>query len=527
MNNAPVKTMIAPAKRKYNLNKQSIIEQNKQAIIQEYLSRKTNISQMASKYSVEQCSIHNALRRWGVPKRERVAKPKTRILNENKDLIIKLYTQDKLTGAQIAKKLKLAECTIQLKLKEWGIPARSYQKITPQQAKEMVEKGYNTKEIADMYNTDSGTVSKVLRTKLGIQLTKRVLLSSEEKKLINKLYTLKGESVPAIANKLQELRIKNKNPQKPAEEITPAVIYNRIKEWKLQKKQITLDEAKQKEQAIVDSFALGKYITTISNEYKVPKKYIYQILNKYWAPKINKQTMITKERAERARELRSKGISVEEISLRTRITPAVLQEILQKATIHHNKAYTKEELDQLAQKIKILRTTTKDTKETIAKKTNISTTLVGRIIKEYNIPKTNKVFDNETNNKILELYNKGIHYDQIAKQLNLKQESVRQQLTRIGVQRRTSPWSKKYSYDAIAKQNELIKKLYGPKYRASITQIAKALRLDKTTIRARMKKMGIKINSAQEIRELKKKKLNPKKAFVIKKKDRQIMERKI
>jgi len=327
-------------------------------------------------------------------------KIKSKILLDNKDEIIRYYRDKNWTAARVAKKFNLGESTINLKLKEWGIPAHNYTKAIPMTVKKLYDQGLTPHEIAKTLDVDSGTIYKVLVSHFGIHHTKKVSFSVQEDFVIRSLNS-RGLSIPLIISEL--------NRQFPNRPRTYPVVYARIQELGL------------------SHTAAIRKSSDRANKHYSPAEIAHFV--------------------ESIRPMRSKGISI----------------------------------------------------DSMAKTLNVSKSLIARLIQEYKIPRVNKVFNDEVKSKIAELYRQGLHYDDIANRLGLKSESVRQEVSRIGFNKFLSPFSKSFTPEQIQKQEEYIRKYYQAPYFYSMGYLAKVINLDKTTIRARLEKMGIPVRNREAI----------------------------
>jgi transposase-like protein len=395
----------------------------KDYIITNYRNRTLSVERMAKKLGVTAPQILNALRNWGVERKRGFYRKKTEIINNNKQQIIDLYTNKKWTTAMIAKKFKLADCTVQLKLKEWGVPARSYTKAIPCKVKALYDQGLSPEEIGEKLKVNTSSVYKTLVNKFGIKHTKKVQFNLTEDLAIKQLIN-QGLSVPLARKRFN---------QRFNRTVTDAVFRRRMDELSIKAN-----------------------------------------------PKIRKQPR------------------------------------------RGNKAYTPEQKERFLQQIRTLRMKGTPLKK-IAAQIGISVALVQRIIKENDIPRVNRVYTPEVRNKVEALYDQGFHYKDIADKLGLVEDSVRQELTRMGVPRFTSKWNRRFTIGQENIQNENIRRLYKRPFYASMTRIADLLRIDKTTVKARLKEMGIPIKSTKELKRARESMLKPIKSPYITRKDRKIL----
>jgi hypothetical protein len=149
----------------------------------------------------------------------------------------------------------------------------------------------------------------------------------------------------------------------------------------------------------------------------------------------------------------------------------------------------------------------KRTVSEMASTLNVSTSVVGRIIHDYKIPIVNRVFDDVTRQKIKDLYKQDVHPADIARLLGLKEKSVESEIRRMGILNLNKPWNIKhhqYSPEETSHQDYLIQKYYDAPYYKSIFSLAKALNMDKDTIRGRLIKLGFRIRSNAEGKALRK-----------------------
>jgi AraC-like DNA-binding protein len=482
--------------------KTKIILENKNWIIEKYMdpNNPLAISQMANKLGVDSSTISNKLREWGCPLRGHF-KPKTHIILKNKDKIIKLYTrkENPLTSQQIADKLGIAGCTIQLRLKEWGIPARDYEKAKPSEVKRLYDLELTPEEIAERLNVHSGSIYKVLVTKFGIHHTKKNSLTIKEIRILKYLYGSRRLGIPQITRIMKKRFSRLKD-------VTETIIRARLKETPGLRKSI---EPELTDEELMTAFGLlskKKSFNEIGDAIEISPIKVQQALDKFKSILYPTQKSLTEEIQEKIVDLRRRKFSNSQIAMIVKSTPTVIFSFLQQKQIPAPNTYSKEQKLYFVNKIRELRKDPQNTVLNISKKLNISTSLAGRLIRDYKIPKIKRVFNPEVQAKIRELYYKDTHYSDIAKKLNLKIESVRQEVGRMGLKVKYKPFGREYSPRATTYQNKLIRIMYGSPYYFSMFKIADIIKIDKTTVKARLIKMQIPIRSADQARIVRRRK---------------------
>lgn len=425
------------------------------------------------------------------------------IIAKNKDRIIEWYTRsdNPLSAEQIGDRLNVAGCTIQLALKRWGIKSRDYHKAKPKEVLRYYNMGWTPEEIAETLDTDSGTIYKVLKNILGIRYTKKIKLTSKQWSDLH-YYLRRGMSHTLISELLNE--------KYNTKKFTPNIVLGRMREKGLKKMKVN-DVNNEELIRIIQLSKKGHTPKEIAKKVVVPWVLVSRIINNYSMPKNRgwKQLQNEGEIVDKIRDLRQKGYLYSQISHMLSIGQSLLSDLVAKHKLQglgRKKRYTQEEINKYAKRIREMREGPGPalTINQISQRLNIPTTAVQRIIKQFNIPHAGRLFTDELRQKVKQMFLDGKHYNEIAKKLDLKQESVRQELHRMGISKRNTPWDKTYDAATIKKQNEYIKKHYLQPHYYSIFQIAKDLGLDKTTVKDRLQKMGVRIRSAAEQREIKK-----------------------
>ena len=475
------------------------IDDSKDWVISKYKEGKISVERMAKQLGVKPCSVSNALRAWGVPRNRGFFREKSVVIKTNKDKIIDLYKSG-WTSAKIAKKFGLADCTVQLKLKEWGVPARSYVKVDPLLVEKKLIQGFSIEEIADQLGVMPSAVYKTRVNKLGISSSNRVELSKLDANMVKRLYAFHGLNVAQIFRVMKKRKML-KNVLSDAV-IRRFVTENSLKQAKIS--DVSLDDLNN----ILGLSNSGLSPLEISDSLFIPVDVVVANLVKF---KKRTPGRISKENedgfVEVVKDMRSKGLSSTVISNATGLTRSQISGLVKKFNIGGGGKiykYSKRELDALADKIRVLRRE-KLTVNEIAAKLKVSSATVGRVIRDYSIPGSNKVFDDDVKRKIKDLFLKDVHYVDIAKRLGLKSESVRQEISRMGFSRRDKPWNIKhqvYSEEEQRVQNEFFRKYYLAPYFFSIKSLSDKSGLDKTTIKNRLKKMGIRIRGGDEAKAL-------------------------
>lgn len=476
--------------------KSELIDNNRQFILDNYLSPKfpKTIKWIAHKIGVDESTLSNRLKKWGVRKRGNF-KSTSFLLDKNKSKIIDLYTNTDKRTADIAKMFKVAECTIQQRLTKWGIPARIYKKAVPQEIKRLYDLGFSPEDIANKLDASVTSVYKILVRDFGIHHTKKRELTLNETRDIKYLYSTRGLSPKVIADLINKKITQKKN------KISDTIIRRVIKELNLKKGNI--DEISNEDlNVILGLFKDGLKISDISKKTHYPVGMISSVIDKYSLIKINKRRDIKnlEETVEKIREYRLRGLTLGQISGILNLSKSILYDIISEYKITSGgkvSKYSKEQLDILAERIKEMRTRSVSV-ESMSKQLNISTATINRVIKEYKIPFRKRVFTDEVRKQIEELASQQMNYKDIANKLGLLQESVRQETHRMGIQGVYSTLGTEYSDRALKLQNYYIKKYYlAPNY-FSMIQISKTINIDKTTVKARLKAMGIPIRNSDQ-----------------------------
>jgi transcriptional regulator with XRE-family HTH domain/AraC-like DNA-binding protein/predicted transcriptional regulator len=482
--------------------KTKIILENKKWIIDKYTDKENPLalSQMADKLGVDSSTLSNKIRDWGCPLRGHF-KPKTHVILKNKNNIIELYTrkENPLTTQQIADKIGIAGCTIQLRLKEWGIPARNYEKATPSEVKRLYDLELTPEEIAERLDVDSGTVYKVLVTKFGIHHTKKNSLTVKELRILKYLYGSRRLAVPQVT------RIMRKRFRR-LKDVSETIIRARIKETPGLRLSVEPDLT---DEELMHAFGLlseKKSFKEIGDEIEISPIKVQKELNKFKSVRYPTQKSLTDHVKEKIIYLRKKKLSNFKIAIIVKSTPTVIFSFLRSKEVPAPNTYSEEQKLIFVNQIRELRKDPKNTVLGISKIMNVSNSMVARLIRDYKIPKVKRVFNPEVQAKIRELYLKETHYSDIAKKLNLKTESVRQEIGRMGLKVIYKPFAREYSPRATAYQNNLIRIMYGSPYYFSMFKIADIIQIDKTTVKARLIKLKIPIRSADQARIVRRRK---------------------
>jgi DNA-binding CsgD family transcriptional regulator len=504
--------------------KKAYLNLHKDYFIYLYKVKKYSLSSIANILKLSLGRIRLYFKSWGVEVETKI-KRKTRIIEENKNKIIELYTRkdNPLTTKQIADKIGLADCTIQLRLKEWGIKARDYQKAKPDKVKKLYDFGYSPEQIAKQLDVHAGSIYKVLVDKFGIHHTKKKEFTKEQLEFFKYLYFNRCLELPQI------IRIM-KNKFKSLKDFSYLVFYSRLNEIKdlspesKESRQYISRLSNQELKEAFDYLKDKKTITWIADKLELRPEVVRSELMTFKLVKYKTQKSLTPEVKEKIIELRSLGYPPGLIALIVKSTKNVVNSFLKSSNIKiQDNKLTEDKKEYFVKEIKRLRKVPFTVKE-IAKKLNTNTTLVARLIQEYNIPRVKKVFNPDVQSKIKQLYLKDHHYSEIAKKLNLKPESVRQEVRRMGLLVKYKPYAREYSKRAQRYQNRLIRIMYNEPYWLSTIKIADILKLDKTTVRARLKRMGIPVRNAKQARLVKKK---LKKAYDTRKLDYKLLNERI
>lgn len=476
------------------------LEPNKKQIIAKYLdiSKHIPFQSLADQYHVSPVTLQKAFQAWRVS-RPPLPKIKTGIIIKNKDKIIEAYTRSNnpLTAHQIADKLGCAECTIQLRLKEWGIPARQYKKVNAQDILNLISKGWSVSDLAKQFDVDKSSIIRI-RLQQGIRTSKRVKMTRQDFRRLKYLRIIRGLSIPQIGKILDPWHKKG---------FTDAVLYNRIKEFKIPQNKIS-EVTNEELFQILQRMSYQK-IPEIALTLELPEYIVTQTINKF-KPKQKKFYHHPKIRiyeiADQVRELTQRGISSELITARLKISPVTLFHIRKRFGIstYRVKKYSQAQILQAIEKIRDLRSKAVTVKQ-IAKVIGMSEAVIFRLIKEYKVPRTNKVFSQPVINKITKMFESGLSPREISRKTQFHAEGIRYILRRKGYDLTITPWAKKYAHKLISKeQDQQIKELYLPPNYWSMFALAKKLYLDKTTIKDRLEKMGIPIRNIEQAREIRK-----------------------
>ena len=457
-------------------------------------------SWLAQAFGLSESTIRRALINWGIPPKPTGIKDQSVRLERLKEEIIKDYALG-LSAKVIGDKYGFGESTVQLNLKKWGITARNHTKVTADDIRGMIAAGVPIRDIAKNFDTKPSTIYRIRKEKLFITSSKKKRFSSLEERLIRNFYS-RGLSISQIYRIL-----KNRNLLRIHESAGPLRQFIEVLRLHRGNPPIVSNEqlfdilglAKQgvSTQVISDKLIIPDYLISDVLKQFAPRRFAHVQLKKL----PDKEMLIN-----RIREMRINGASREVIMTATGLSPTQLDTLVAKYHIPggQNKRYSKELLNQLALKIREMRLN-KATKREIAIALNINEVLIGKIIKDYRIPYVKRVFDDATREKIKELYLRDIHYTNIAGTLGLKEDSVREEIGRMGLPKRDKPWNlsnQAYTPEEHAAQDDFIRKYYVKPYYRSIGELSRLLKIDKTTIRNRLEKMNIPIRSNLEGKRL-------------------------
>jgi hypothetical protein len=498
----------------YNLRKQGIptqqtfrsvkADKHKRWVISAYQNGMTT-EKIAKRLGISLATLYLKLREWHVPQRCPTNRKETRVIESNKQNIISWYTdrENPLTAAQIGSKIGIAECTIQLRLKAWGIPARSYKKAFPEQVMRMYQNGLSISEIAQRLHCDQ----QVVRKALDIRIPQGRRLDNLETKRLRYLYSDRGMSVEDIADIMNEFIFKRKdmsNVEKQRKKLTATILRARIDELGFNKGEIKPEEIDVNELNTILSYVKeGLPLEQIAKRTFHSRSTINKVIERYRFIKINRAAKIEDEAALAAkiRELAEKGQSRNIISTATGLSLAVLYDFMRKHGIKASakvREFSEEEIEQQVAQIRGLRKQIGMTLEKIAAQLNVSTAHVGRLIREYHIPASPRKYTPELIKAIRNLHSQGLSTKAISFEVNMPSKTVEYILLRQSLVPNPVDKGVAYTNTAMQLQNSYIAKYYPEPFLFSMKLISDKLNLDKTTIKARVKMLGMRVRTPQE-----------------------------
>ena len=515
--------------------RQKFLFSHKKSFIKDYLSNHT-WKYLQNKYHFDKDTLNKYLREWGVPKR--LAK-KTNVFMNNKDRMIELY-EEGVSTREIAEMFRLKEVSVYQRLKNWGVKMRSKRPYDVNKALDLLKKGEDPIVVGRLMGVSSASMYKLRAKQLGEVSNKKAFFGMSSVKFIKLLYH-RGFSIPEIFTFLkrkgllmgvesdQPLRDFINSSKKKSAFGPRQVVFNRKDKFDVGARLVSL----KKYDLSFDEVAMFKSLVKAGLSYEdvAYRMFVSRLLlNDYFKRKFDSFKKVAKSVGNKDasrltgfvlynvyddlpnklefrrifKDLRSRGFSTFAITFLTGASENVINKAIEKSSDVVRVKIHRHDYDKFLPVVKKMRLEKKTVNE-IAAHLGVSLSVVGKIIRDYKIPYVKRVFDEGVRRKIAELYKANVHPREIALRLGVKQKSLELEIHRMGLVKLNKPWNiknHKYSDQETALQNNIIRKFYSEPHFKSIHALSKKLGLDKTTVKARLKNMGIKIRTKEQADKL-------------------------
>jgi len=141
----------------------SLLEPNKDEIIDLYTNRNKSAQFIADKFGCNQNTVIKFLAKNNIKMRERYTILKS-IISENKEEIIRLYAKENISTEEIAKKYNVTGAVVRKFLKRWSISSNKIGQHSVE-IKKLYKEGLSSQKVADLYKVSKTTILNIVHDK--------------------------------------------------------------------------------------------------------------------------------------------------------------------------------------------------------------------------------------------------------------------------------------------------------------------------------------------------------------------------
>lgn len=141
----------------------SLLEPNKDEIIDLYVNKNKSAQFIADKFGCNQNTVIKFLAKNNIKMRERYTILKS-VISDNKEEIIRLYVEESLSTEEIAKKYDVTGAVVRKFLKRWNIPSNKIGQHSDK-IKKLYKEGLSFQKIADIYKVSKTTILNIVHDK--------------------------------------------------------------------------------------------------------------------------------------------------------------------------------------------------------------------------------------------------------------------------------------------------------------------------------------------------------------------------